>query len=163
MRGLAGDALCFVGVKEAAAPLPDHVPPPWFGGCVELPVHGIALTVPSDWLVLDPTADIEAQAAAVFSDSDRSSVADSLRRALDGAVLLAWSTAGPTCDLRLLGDDPAVWLDPAGQALLDIEMEADDGIVDDEAFEAADIAGVRASARSWTWPECGAEHPSSDR
>jgi hypothetical protein len=53
------------GVGERATP--DPPPPPWFGGRVELPRYGLALTVPDGWVAVDLTADIDGQAALLAS------------------------------------------------------------------------------------------------
>jgi hypothetical protein len=45
-------------------------PPPWFGGRVEMPEHGFAVTLPDDWVGFDPAADALSQrdAASGFLD-----------------------------------------------------------------------------------------------
>jgi hypothetical protein len=52
---------------------PHASPPPWFGGGVELPRYGLALTVPDGWVAVDLTADIDEQAALLASRVTRTS------------------------------------------------------------------------------------------
>jgi hypothetical protein len=58
----------------AQAPSPE--PPPRFGGRVEMPEHGFAVTVPDDWVALDLAVDeasrLEAAASFVGPDAGRS-------------------------------------------------------------------------------------------
>jgi len=56
----------------AQPPSPSPEPPPWFGGRVEMPEHGFAVTVPDGWVAFDLAGDIADQLDAVdlvlFSD-----------------------------------------------------------------------------------------------
>ena len=62
-------SLVLVGTMASGAlgqsPSPD--PPPWFGGRVEMPEHGFALTVPEGWVARDPAGDLVAQIDVVLA------------------------------------------------------------------------------------------------
>ncbi len=59
-------ALGFGAVAQEASP----EPPPWFGGRVEMPEYGFAVTLPDDWVAFDPAADAPSQAAAAVEALD---------------------------------------------------------------------------------------------
>ena len=44
---------------------PSPEPPPWFGGRVEMPENGFAVTVPDGWIAFDLEGDVVAQVEAV--------------------------------------------------------------------------------------------------
>ena len=67
LAGLLVLALGSGVVAQGASP--PASPPPWFGGHVDMPEHGFAVTLPDDWVALDPIVDLTAQleaASAVF-------------------------------------------------------------------------------------------------
>lgn len=64
---LAGLALAATVVATAAQ---EPSPPPWFGGRVELPEDGIAVTMPEGWIAIDLAGDMEAQARALLAELD---------------------------------------------------------------------------------------------
>lgn len=60
---LAGLLVLALGSGTVAqSPSPD--PPPWFGGRVEMPEHGFAVTLPDDWVAFDTSADAVSQVGA---------------------------------------------------------------------------------------------------
>jgi len=63
MSGLGVCVLASVLTIPVAAQEPS--PPPWFGGRVEMPEHGFAVTLPDDWVTYAPTADIASQVEAM--------------------------------------------------------------------------------------------------
>ena len=58
----ASDAL----VTPTMSQEPSPEPPPWFGGRVEMPEHGFALTLRAGWVAFDPGADVYEQARRVL-------------------------------------------------------------------------------------------------
>jgi hypothetical protein len=64
-------ALALGSGVAARSPEPSQPePPPWIGGRVELPAGGFAITLPDDWVGLDPTADALRQRDAASSFLD---------------------------------------------------------------------------------------------
>ena len=70
--GLLAGLLILVQGSGTVAQSPSPEPPPWFGGRVEMPEYGFAVTVPDGWVAFDPAGDIADQLDAVvmvfFSD-----------------------------------------------------------------------------------------------
>jgi len=60
----------------AVAQSPSPVPPPWFGGRVEMPEYGFAVTVPDGWVAVDVMGDVESQARTVAAVLDPDASAD---------------------------------------------------------------------------------------
>jgi hypothetical protein len=54
-------------------------PPPWFGGRVEMPEHGFAVTVPDGWVAIDITGDVDEQAWVTVMGFDPIATADDVR------------------------------------------------------------------------------------
>jgi len=52
-------AACLLGTSTVPALAQETSPPPWFGGRVEMPEHGFAVTIPEDWMAFDLGADTE--------------------------------------------------------------------------------------------------------
>jgi len=69
MRGLTTGLLACCLASLVASPVvaeePSPAPPPWFGGRVEIPEHGYAVTIPEDWAAFDMTADDETQTQVI--------------------------------------------------------------------------------------------------
>ena len=65
--GLLAGLLVLALSSGAVAQEPSPEPPPWFGGRVEMPEHGFAVTLPDDWVAFVPGADIQAQVDALES------------------------------------------------------------------------------------------------
>jgi len=73
-------------------------PPPWFGGRVEMPAQGVAITFPDDWIAFDLTAGTDTQvdiANQVRGDSSRSCLTSPRR----GYVRTPQRTAKPCWSL----------------------------------------------------------------
>ena len=60
--GLLAGLLVLTLGSGVVAQEPSPEPPPWFGGRVEMPEHGFAVTLPDDWVAFDPSADVYEQA-----------------------------------------------------------------------------------------------------
>jgi hypothetical protein len=59
-------AACVLGTGATPAIAQEPSPPPWFGGRVEMPEHGFALTFPEGWTIFEPgTSDFERALARV--------------------------------------------------------------------------------------------------
>jgi hypothetical protein len=59
-------AACLLGVGATPAIAQESSSPPWFGGRVEMPEHGVAITIPDDWIAFDLTADTDEQVDIVY-------------------------------------------------------------------------------------------------
>ena len=51
--GLLAGVLVLALGSGVVAQSPSPEPPPWFGGRVEMPEHGFAVTIPEDWVAFD--------------------------------------------------------------------------------------------------------------
>jgi len=77
-------ALLVIGTRPAdaldealnAPPEASPEPPPWFGGRVEMPEYGFAVTVPDGWVAFDMTGDVESQAWTLAAVLDTDASAD---------------------------------------------------------------------------------------
>ncbi len=87
--GLLAGLLVLVLGAGAVAQEPSPEPPPWFGGRVEMPEHGFAVTLPDDWVAFDTAVDAVGQleAASGFIDSRLWSADDT--GFVDASALLA--------------------------------------------------------------------------
>lgn len=89
--GMAAAAvLCTGSAAQAQSPSPE--PPPWFGGRVELPEHGFAVTVPDGAVAYDMTGDLERQLRVVVpdaSDGDIAGWSSMMRERMRGQLVLA--------------------------------------------------------------------------
>ncbi len=102
---LAGLLVAALGSGAAAQDSPPE-PPPWFGGRVELPEHGVAVTFPDDLVAFDLTEDIGAQVEAAYGVPAPDTVAWLQARApadgaREGEVLVAYSQSS-VCALSVL-------------------------------------------------------------
>ena len=55
---------CLLGIGAGSAIAQSPSPPPWFGGRVEMPEHGFAVTLPDEWVGFDTAADAMSQREA---------------------------------------------------------------------------------------------------
>ena len=70
--GLLAGLLVLTLGSGVVAQEPSPEPPPWFGGRVEMPEHGFAVTLPDDWVGIDLSVDAASQleVASGFIDPD---------------------------------------------------------------------------------------------
>ena len=70
--GLLAGLLALTLGSGVVAQSPSPEPPPWFGGRVEMPEHGFAVTMPDDWVTFDASTDVGSQleAASGFLDTE---------------------------------------------------------------------------------------------
>ena len=97
--GLLAGLLVLVLSSGAVAQSSSPEPPPWFGGRVEMPEHGFALTVPNGWVAFDLTTDIASQLKAA------SDTIDPAVWSVDEADLETWLAASAAAGMQL-------WLRP---------------------------------------------------
>jgi len=144
-------------------------PPPWFGGRVEMPEHGFAVTVPADWVTFDTAVDAVSQLEAA------SGVLDPVVWPADGAELLGvLATAGSedmqllsshatTVDLCWMGAQPA-WdmpIDEVADSMFESYLD-DPSARDVEAPQRIDLpAGPAYLIRSSDQDDSGVWGPSS--
>jgi hypothetical protein len=73
---------CLLGTSAipAMAQSTSPEPPPWFGGRVEMPEHGFAVTLPDDWVAFDTTMGVASQieTAGEVLDAARGSAQEAL-------------------------------------------------------------------------------------
>jgi hypothetical protein len=109
------------GVVDAQSPSPE--PPPWFGGRVEMPEHGFAVTVPDGWAAFASSGDPVEQArnAAALIDPGASEegidlLAQALRaRQLAGGPLWMYELEAGSLTLPMWGC--TVGVDPGGSVV----------------------------------------------
>lgn len=96
----------------AQSPSPE--PPPWFGGRVEMPEHGFAVTVPEGWLAFGPE-DLEEQVEVAAdwlhpnSPDERRDIFERFSRALARTsfqLALIEQSSASTCSLVVYDDTP---------------------------------------------------------
>ena len=109
---LAGLLVLTLG-SGVVAQSPSPEPPPWFGGRVEMPEHGFAVTLPEHLVALDPGGDVDGQLRALQAPDEglTEDVLAGVRRELtsarmDGVALttLAFDSESSNCRFRVLGD-----------------------------------------------------------
>ena len=161
---LAGLLVLSLGSGVVAQPSPE--PPPWFGGRVEMPEHGFAVTVPDGWVAFDLAADLGRQVDAALERSDPGVAAlygdgQALRASLDNAdtddLVMADLAAGPSC---AVGVWPTLGVDVRDYA----EFIHDDWVDRFDGFEvdvgppvAVDIPAGPAFVMDITLPDTGQE------
>jgi hypothetical protein len=84
--GLLAGLLVLALGSGVVAQSPSPTPPPWFGGRVEMPEHGFAVTVPDGGFAFDLTGDIYTQALSVMASLNPGASEDDL-----DATARAWS------------------------------------------------------------------------
>jgi hypothetical protein len=88
---------------DGAASQPEPSAPPWFGGRVEMPKNGFALTLPDGWVAFDLSGDLDRQAdaaseridAGALGLSDAHRVFQSVKAMLDNAAASGLLMADP--------------------------------------------------------------------
>ena len=105
---LAGLLVSALG-SGTLAQSPSPEPPPWFGGRVEMPEHGFAVTLPDDWVAFDTAGDTESQleAASGFLGTSGWPVEDTelvdafaSAAASGGGLVLAHAASTSKCQVR---------------------------------------------------------------
>ena len=119
--GLLTGLLALTLGTGVVAQSPSPEPPPWFGGRVEMPEHGVAVTFPDDLVAFDLTEDIGAQVEAAYGVPAPDTVAWLQARAPaddapDGEVLVAYSQAS-VCALSVMPSWASLQ-DPLGRVVL---------------------------------------------
>jgi hypothetical protein len=155
MRRLTATLLvaCVLGTGATPATAQEPSPPPWFGGRVEMPEHGYAVTVPDGWVAFDLEGDVVAQVEAVQAHT-----AETPTEPWDGlrSSLRASSVAGG----QLLALEPSDIVKqscnfqrPSGEALLEdalVEIMYEDMVAHDSFVEVMPPRPVTIEgARGW--------------
>jgi hypothetical protein len=138
-------ATCLLGASAVPAIAQEPSPPPWFGGRVEMPEYGFAVTVPGGWIAFDMMGDVESQAwmlAAALDPDDPADVVGLVTEEFTGIAgtqlgLLQDSLAsacgfgvfsGPEMELSALAD------------LLSSSLSADDSVANLERPRAIELS-----------------------
>jgi hypothetical protein len=136
-------ATCLLGASAVPAIAQDVSPPPWFGGRVEMPSEGIAVTIPDDWVAIDMGADVESQLARV----GRSDVAPET----SGAELLLLSPTGDACGLDLVKATAAELHDPEFLGQLEASLESNPDVSDYDEPSWLELPAGRAFAQRYRY------------
>ena len=112
--GLLAGLLALTLGSGVVAQSPSPEPPPWFGGRVEMPEYGFAITVPDGMVAFSSSSDLEEQArqAAAFLDPSTSGefiggLTDSLRASFaGGGQLLMLGGATASCTVGVTAGGP---------------------------------------------------------
>lgn len=159
-------AACLLGALYVPAMALEPTSPPSFGGRVELPESGVAVTFPEGWLTFDLAADIDARVKSietalgdVFPVGRDALVAD-LKRRSASSELLGLSLDEQACDLRLISSSRVDLHDPAFVAQLDAAIQAEQGIKDYSGVAPVDLPA--GPAVTYGWVQVGADPQGRD-
>ena len=138
--GLLAGLLVLVLGSGVVAQSPSPEPPPWFGGRVEMPEYGFAITVPDGMVAFSSSSDLEEQArqAAAFLDPRTSGefiggLTDSLRASFaGGGQLLMLGGATASCTVGVTAGGPVEPEHAANVTWADLVLALSSGAVAQE-------------------------------
>ncbi len=117
-------------------------PPPWFGGRVEMPRHGIAVSIPTDWIAFDLTVELDAQLQAAGAQVG-------LLDEETESELFLMSPSGDACDLDVVPWDGEEVLDPGFYGGLDAAIRAEPSVHAYEGISQTELPAGPAVTYRW--------------
>ena len=159
--GLLAGLLVLALGSGVVAQEPSPEPPPWFGGRVEMPEHGFAVTGPDHWVAFDATGDVDEQVRTAVTmldlelfEASAQSIAESLRSAGQSGSQLVFMdpTRDTSCQFAVWPADQMGDLDQVA-AMMHAAVSTDDTVTDLQL--PAEVALAAGAGRLITWRSIG--------